>query len=257
MKERLHKFKKWIIRDDLNLSNKWWHRFFKVGFIISIIALTGALVVDTFERYDTIINKWMYVESLSARLRNPVHTSKIFSIQQLYGPDEVITTFDRVYSYDNYSPGLGAKSLLFPLDAMFLLSEDTKFKSFCSDQLDKHVETISRAENIRNFSSTNPTFINLYTDIGVFKDYLRINSYSISCLTTNSYTIPDENGSEKVYAFLEPVETREYSIYKYESGILDLIFVIVLKIIALLAYILIMLLIYYKILLYIVFGSKK
>lgn len=73
----------------------------------------------------------------------------------------------------------------------------------------------------------------------------------------NSYSIENEDGKIDKYVFLEPINTFDYRIYKYEDGTLSFIFAIMFAIASLFLYIVISLIIYYKIILYIIFGSKN
>lgn len=258
MKTIINTYKKistWLFRDNLELSKHWWHRFFKVLFVLSIISLAIYSAITLVDSYERIVNRWNYVESLSKRLSDENHSGQIFSIKQLYKDDEVITE-KKMYG-DDYYPNIANKKYLFPTEAMFLLEADYSTDNFCSDELYKKVENIADINKIILFSPTDPTRRSLSADMGAFTTYLKNNSFSIKCVMINSYTVERDNGTETKLTFLEPINTYEYNIYRYNNGLFAFVLCFFLALIGLLIYTLAVTLVYYKIILYIVFGSKK
>lgn len=255
MKNSLSKIISWIFREDIDLSKKWWHRLFKVLFVLSIISLAVYAATILVNSYERIVNRWGYVESLSKRLSDGTHSGQVFFINQLYKDDEVITE-KKMYG-DDYYPSITSKEYLFPMKAMFLLGGDYSKDNFCSDELYKKIENIADINKIKLFSPIDPTIRSLSADLAAFTTYLKDNSFSIKCVMINSYTVEGEDGTDAKLTFLEPINTYEYNIYRYSNGLHFFILSFILALIGLLIYTLAVILVYYKIILYIVFGSKK
>ncbi|MEN9551647.1 MAG: hypothetical protein RI935_24 [Candidatus Parcubacteria bacterium] len=256
MKTKLQKIKNWIVRDDLDLSAKWWHRLLKVLFIISYLLVAFYFLNLLANSYSSIINRWVFADVLSSRLLKPEYTGKVFSIYELQKDNEVISTLDQVYSKDGYSPSLEAKETLRPYSSLFLVS-NPPVQSFCSDKLPEKVKDIALMNNIKFFSDENPRFDKLTNNIDSFISYLDSKSFTIKCVMVDSYTIVNNDSTESTYKFLRPVNTYDYSIFRYEDGKLLLLLAIVIGVFFYFISIFICLVIYYKIILYIVFGSKK
>ncbi|MFA5777982.1 MAG: hypothetical protein WC870_00600 [Candidatus Paceibacterota bacterium] len=239
----------WLFGGDLDLKNKWWHRFLKVLFIISVISLTIYVITLFANSYPRIVNQWNFVDVLSGRLSKNDNSGKILSMRQLYNDEEIIGDSD-IYTKD-YFPNLKDKDYLLPFSPIFL--EDTE--SFCSNKLDKQIIDIVNKNNIKLFSTTNPTLNTLSTNIDAFNSYLYNND--IKCVMVDSYSVENENGITSKYTFLRPVDIYKYNVYRYENNFIGFILDIILSIIGLLLYIFIVLFIYNKIILYIIYGNKK
>lgn len=253
MKKITNTYKKisaWLLRDSLELNKKWWHRFLKVLFILSIISLAIYGVILLSNSYPRIVNQWSYVNSLSGKLSSNTNSGKIFSIKQLYNDNEVVSEND-IYTND-YFPNLKNKDLLLPYSSPIFV-EDTK--SFCSDSLDKQIKEIADENNVKLFSTTNPTVNTLSTNIDAFILYLNRNN--INCAMIDSYSIENDSGVTTKYTFLRPVDIYKYNIYKYKNNFSGFILSIFTSLIGLLLYTFVVLFIYNKIILYIVYGNKK
>lgn len=156
--------------------------------------------------------------------------------------------------------GLDDKRTLFPPSAMFL--KDYEDKSFCSNQLAIHIEDIANRNDINHYSPLNETFMDLDTNVEIFKDYLRANSRIVNCVMIDSYTIVDReeittgNGERTRYKFLKPINTSDYIIYRYENNFWGFVLFALSFLAILLLSIIGAMLIYYKVILYIVYGNS-
>lgn len=254
MKTKLHKIKTWILRDDLNLNNRWWHRFLKVVFVLCLVLYAVYLGSLLFDSYYRIVNRWEFKNVLAGRLSDSVHTGKVFAINDLLGDHEIISTLDQVYSKGGFSPSYEQRLMLNPYSPMFVLS-NPPVQTFCSDRLSDNIKDIAIKNNIRLFSEENPRVDRLTSSVDSFISYL--SPFTMKCVMVDSFTIVNDNGSESKYVFLRPVNTYDYGIYKYEDGTLVLILAVVVGILAYIFSIFIALVLYYKVILYIVFGAKK
>jgi hypothetical protein len=243
----MKKIIKWIFKSKVNLAEKWWHRFFKVLFVLIIVASTIYLVTFLSNSYSQIVHQWNYIDTLSGRLSKNAYTGKVFSISDLYESNEAIS--------DDYASGgwsLEDKRYVEPLSPLFL--PEGQIQTFCSDSLSKHIENIAYINNIKLFSDTNPTAYKLYDDIDAFSTYLKNNSYSVKCLFVDSFTMSNEDGTTSKLTFLRPENTSEYSIYRYENNFSGFILSVLLSAVFLLFCILGTMLIYYKVIMYIIYG---
>ncbi len=245
----MKKISAWLYRDNLELSKRWWHRFLKVLFILSVISLAIYAVVFLANSYPSIVNQWSYSNTVAGKLNSSDYAGKIVPINELYNDEEVIGDSD-LYT-DGYFPNLEDKELLFPFSPIFVA--DTE--SFCSNKLDKQIKEVAIENDIKLFSTTNPTANTLSTNIDTFTSY--INQNSIKCVMIDSYSIENDDGSTSKYTFLRPVDIYKYIIYKYENNFIGFIFAIFISLIGLFAYTFIVLLVYHKIILYIIYGNKK
>lgn len=243
----MKKITNWIFKSKTDLSKKWWHRFFKVLFILAIIVSGISLATLLTNSYTQVVHQWSYVDTVSSRLSKEPYSGKVVSIQELYEQNEVIS--EDYPSQMNF--GLTDKEYLQPFSPVFL--EDSE--NFCSDELYKHIDNVASANSVRLFSTTNPTFESLYANVDVFSTYLKNSSYSVKCVMLDSYTITNNNDTTSTFTFLRPVETSDYSIYSYKDNLSGFILYVALSIVFFLFCILCTILIYYKIILYIVYGK--
>lgn len=250
MKKISFKIKKWLSREDLNLKDKWWHRLFKVFFILSILFLFILVITFLNNSYSRIVHNWEFVNTVTGRLNSNDYSGKIISIKKLYSDNEIINDGD-MYTKD-YSFSLNDKDYLLPYYPPIFLEN---VESFCSDKLSAQAKEIAYTNNIKLFSTTDSSFERLFTDINRFTSYLNLNS--IKCVMIDSYSITNDNGTMSKYTFLKPVDTYKYSIYKYQNNFLGFILNIILSIIGLILYTFVVLIIYNKIILYIIYGNKK
>lgn len=244
------KTKIWLLKDSLELNKKWWHRFLKVLFILSVISIAIYVVVFLFNSYPSIVNQWSYANTVSGKLNSSDYTGKIVSINELYNDEEIIS--DSELYTDGYFPNLKDKDLLLPYSSPVFVAGS---ESFCSDKLDKQIKEIANKNDVKLFSTTNPTLNTLSNNIDAFTSYLYNNN--IKCVMVDSYSIENNNKETSEYTFLRPINTNEYIIYKYENGFMGFILSIILSIVGLFLYIFAILFIYNKIILYIIYGNKK
>lgn len=243
------KISNWLLKDNLELSKKWWHRFLKVLFILSVISLSIYTITLLVNSYPRIVHQWNFTNTLSGKLSSSDYTGKTVQIKDLYSNEEIISDND-IYTKD-YFPNLQDKDYLLPFSPIFL--EDTT--SFCSDKLDKQIKEIVNKNDIKLFSTTNPTLNTLSNNIDAFNSYLYQNN--IKCVMVDSYSVENQNGDTSKYTFLRPVDIYEYSIYKYENNFSSFILSIILSLLGLLLYVFVIIFIYKKVILYIVYGNKK
>lgn len=249
MKKIYKKISSWLLRDSLELNKKWWHRFLKVLFIVSIISLTIYTITLLTDAYPRIVNQWDFTNTLAGKLNSDNYSGKIVKVNQLYNEEEIISDSD-IYTKD-YFPNLKDKDYLLPFSPIFL--EDVE--SFCSNKLDKQIKEIANKNDIKLFATTNPTLNTLSNNIDAFTSYVYNNN--IKCVMVDSYSVENENEITSKYTFLRPVDIYKYNVYSYENNFIGFILDIVLSIIGLLLYIFIILFIYNKIILYIIYGNKK
>ncbi len=244
------KIKIWLLKDSLELNKKWGHRLLKVLFILSIISLTIYVFILLSNGYPRIVNEWNFVNNIAGKLNSKDYSGKVVPIKELYNDKEIISDSD-IYTKD-YFPNLDNKDLLLPYSSPIFV-EDTE--SFCSNKLDEQIKEIASENNIKLFSTTNPTLNTLSNNIDAFTSYLYNNN--IKCVMVDSYSVENDNKETSKYTFLRPVNTYEYNIYRYENNFMGFILSIIFSIIGLLLYIFITLFIYNKIILYIIYGNKK
>jgi len=246
----IKKISDWIFKSKVDLSKKWWHRLLKVLFIILIIAssIYGAMII--VDSYADITHNWKYETSLSERLSDESFSGEVFSVNDLYSANEIISD-EPSYSM-NYS--LDDKKWLSPTDLLFAKDPE---ETFCSDELHNHASKIAEANNVYLFSNTTPSLNELYADVDVFTSYLISNSYRIKCLIIDRYSSYTAGSLDYKYTFLRPIDTFDYHIYEYENNLSEFILYVVGSILFSLIYILIAILIYYKAILYIIYGKFK
>lgn len=81
----------WIFKSKEDLSKKWWHRLFKVLFILGIAIFAIYSIYILVDSYSSITHKWNYVDSFSTRLNEEPYSGEVFSITDLYDKDEVVS----------------------------------------------------------------------------------------------------------------------------------------------------------------------
>jgi hypothetical protein len=245
----MNKLNKWIFKSKVDLSKKWWHRLFKVIFIILIILSSIGLLSLTISSYDRTVNQWTYVHDFYTVLNSPLYANKVLSIKELYKDNEVIS---EKYSYE-MDFNLSSKNYLEPFSPIFL--EDSV--SFCSNNLSTEIKNIAYKNNIKLFSTTNPSPQQLYSDIDIFSKYLKNNSFNIGCVMLDSYTLDNDDGTSLKFNFLRPVDTSNYKIYEYKNNISGFALLIVGSLFFLWLCTLCVMIIYYKVILYIVYGKQE
>lgn len=242
----MKKIKSWLLRSDLELNKKWWHRLLKVIFIISIIILTIYFAYILINSYQETVNKWVFTDTITSRLKK--YPNKLISIHKIYNEQEIISE-GNIYARGWY-PNLKDKDYLLPVSIIALKNGE----NYCSNDISRKIETITNQNNIKLFSTTNPTIKTLFPNINTFISYL--NENSIKCVMIDSYTI-EENNNNLVYRFLRPIDTYNFSIYEYKSDLHIFIYQIIALIVFIFIYTIAILFMYYKVILYIIYGSKK
>lgn len=246
----MKKITNWIFKSKEDLTKKWWHRLFKVLFILGIVAFSIYLITTLTNSYNQITHQWNYVETFSNRLSEEPYSGQVFSVQELYSANEVISD-EESYEMDLR---LGAKGLLLPSNTIMFL-DDYKSEHYCSNELDKHIEDIADENNIELFSDLNPSLGGLYSDVDTFTNYLRNNSYTVDCVILDAYTVTNDDNTTSRYRFLKPIDTSDYTIYEYENHFPNFILYILFSVVFFFLSILVVMLIYYKVIMYIIYGK--
>lgn len=231
---------KWIsnfFRKDLNLKDKWWHRLFSVIFIISFIVF---LIYNIFYVVTNDIFKgdgvqeWEVVSSLSKRI-----TSEVHPISYLIEPGEKVAEQDRLYVL-NDNPDEIYKWVLNDTYCSNKLYND-----FVKVKTDRGIDALY----IRDLYGKNDVSENL------FSEYIKNNN--IKCLIIDAYSY----SNNMQVSFLEPDKSYQDNWAFYEKSTFKTVIYFAKAIFYALIYCLIIftviLIIYYKIIIYIIFGSKK
>jgi len=218
-----------FFRTDLNLYGRWWHRFLFIIFIICFIALLGVSISSSVD--DAQFPKYSKVGMLSERMDD-----KIRLIGDLVKPDEKIA----VYEHNLYGSYNGES--FYSKNGGWL----SKQEYYCSKNISDNLEEVVAKTGI-NFFNNSTGFIQL----NEFAKYLSQNK--ANCVSVNSYNALDSSETRKKLMWgleADDMAVWKVSIAKSIFSILQQIFFIVLGF-------LIVMVIYYKIVLYIIFGSKK
>lgn len=225
-----------FFRKDLNLGGRWWHRLFLVIFFASFI-LALYTIYDYFD--SLIIPQYEIVNSVNDRI-----TTEVNQIRELKKPNEIVEEL-----YDR--PG-ASYHLNVPTDKS--LYDDI----YCSNDLE------SKVTDVQNKSGISTLYIrDVYgrndVPIETFTDYIKKNN--IKCLLPNAYTRYDVNRQEDgKLRFLEPIGSdslfsKDLVFYK-KSDFLTVLYVLKISLLVIAGFITTVVL-YYKVLLYVIFGSKK
>lgn len=221
-----------FFRSDLNLGSRWWHRFLSVVFILLSLSLTIYTISEIFTSNE--LQQWRKVAALSERV-----SSDIKSMGDLVKPGEKIGENNRTYVL-NDPPGEYYKGILNDV--------------YCSTKLSDNIENIREARNIENLYIRS-----LYgrnnTSLTVFTNYIKQND--IKCVILDAYSYSD--GGK--LTFMEPDKSYQenWSFYEKSSSatvmyVLKMVSIILAVSIAVFTGITVF---YYKVLLYIIFGSRK
>jgi len=227
-----------FFRKDLNLKNKWWHRFLSVVFVSLFILFTGYMVIDSistdyFRGGD--VQQWKKTATLSERI-----TPEIKPINKLIKLDE------KIGEGDKYSLNIE------PTEYYKIVLNDT----YCSTKLSENYEKVIKERNINELYLSRRMKVSPKT----FEEY--INKNNINCLIIDAYTTYDEKGQAngKLH-FIEPDKTYQDNWSFYQKSTLKTViyFLEIIPIILISSFLFfsLILVIYYKIILYIIFGNKK
>ena len=231
-----------FFRKDLNLKNRWWHRFLFIFFILSFVVFTiyNIMLYSVSDMFrGGSVQQWSKVDALSERI-----TPEINSIGAYIKLGEKVAEDDRVYVL-NDRPDEYYKGVINDV--------------YCSTNL---ADNIIKIKNIRKI---NNLFIrDLYgtrdVSLGDFQDYIKQNN--IYCMIVDAYTKYDVNGQiDGKLSFLEPDRAYQnnWSFYKKSTSKTILYFIEMVPIILAVSFLIFAMIttIYYKIVLYIIFGNKK
>ncbi len=247
----MSKIKAWLFRSHTDLTKKWWHRMFKVLFIVSTVLYTFYICSFLIDSYPTIVNKWDFLEHLRTRLSVDEFKGKLVSLNEVLGEDEVIAE-----NYKDLQQGwsIDDKDYIVPIG---ILGYQQGKSIVCSDQLEKSLIPFVAKEKIVFYSPIDYRIDNLYVGLPKFIDYINSPENNILCVATDSYTIENHDNTTSVYKFLKPIDTRDFYIYKYKFDIASFIYVILLSIASIVIVPFIVIITYYKIVLYIIYGNHN
>lgn len=229
-------------KQGLNLKDRWWHRLLSIIYIFSFIVFVVYNILyygshDMFEGGQT--QQWEKAGSLSERI-----TSEIKPINALIKSGEKIGENDRTYVL-NDQPDEYYKGTLNDV--------------YCSTELSSNYEKVKISRNIdvlfiRDLYDKNEVPPDL------FSKYIKQNN--IQCLIIDAYTIYTPNGQANgKLTFLEPDKTYQenWSFYEKSSAKTNLYFLEMILSVLAISFIIfgVIAVFYYKIIIYIIFGSKK
>ena len=231
---------KWIsnfLRKDLNLKDRWWHRLLCVVFIISFIVF---LIYNIFYVVNNDIFRgdgvqgWEKVTLLSNRI-----TSEIHPISYLIKSGEKVAEQDRTYVLNDNPDEI----YRWVLNDTYCSNE--LYNNFVKVKIDRDIDALY----IRELYGKNDVSEEL------FSEYIKNNN--IKCLIIDAYSYPN---NLKVN-FLEPDKSYQENWAFYQKSTSKTVIYFIKSIFYVLIYCLIVfiviLIIYYKIIIYIIFGSKK
>jgi hypothetical protein len=253
-KQATKKIVSWMFGSEIDLSTKWWHRFFKVLFVMTILTSAVLLIIFLSDSYNRIVHQWHYVESLSSRLGDSLYSNKVVPLKDLYGEDEVITDREQLRGT---SFNLADREYLQPYSPIFL-EDIQQSKSFCSNELYEHIDDIASANDIKIFSTVEATPSRVYSDVDAFITYLENKFlFDTNCVMLDRFTRYNDDDTTTMISFVRPVDTSRYIIYNYRYSLDRFIFMTLSSIAFFLFCILCTILIYYKVILYIVYGKVE
>lgn len=222
-----------ILRKDIDLKNKWWHRLLKVIFFILIAWLLYFIFFEGFGykiRYEKI-------ESLNERIPN-----NLITIAELKKPGEVLSSYEPSppnYNGDSFSSAIDPKEF------------------YCSNNLADNIELLMNKTGIktlfiRDIYGTNNV------SLEVFSNYIKENN--IKCLWTDSINVD----YEKIYflgpsTFFESDEYDNYYFYKISTSktVMTVVSNLLLSSLIVIVLSFLIILIYNKVFLYIIYGKEK
>lgn len=219
-----------FFRKDLNLSSSWWHRLFFSIFFVLLIWVLYVTYNDLFSANHPYIPQWKIVNSVNERI-----TAEVKQIRELKKSNERVEERDRSY-------------------AVNLQIDDSLYDDiYCSNDFE------NRIDDVQNKSGISTLYIRDMYDrnnvpIETFTNYIKDNN--IKCLIPDAYTYSD---NMKV-RFLEPIGPNSF-FYKdlvfYEKSDFFTVLYVLKMFLLVIAVFAVIVVVYYKIILYIIFGSKK
>ncbi len=239
MKKHLTK----LLRNDLDLNKKWWHRLLSVLFVLLFIITTTLTALDLYGN-DKII-KYKETDILSERVAETYKHIKY-----------LVNTEDKEIIYNNKIGYISDQGSISALDY------------YCSSDISKNIEKIEQDLNINSY-----VFGDTSVGIKEFKEGLY--QHKAKCVKLSVLNIVDKKHSISDYDWNKsstPVinsdkiiktenilfynsEVKDLNIYKI--SILNTTINILLPFIVIIISFIFILIFYYKVVLYIAFGSKK
>jgi len=223
----------WFLRKDLNLKNRWWHRLLSILFIISFLVFIFNQITSNYNE-PLEVPQWKIVNTLSERI-----TSTIKNIGDMVEIGEKIGEKNRTYVLNDVS------------DPYY---EGILNDVYCSNELANDYEKVQKNRNAVDLY-TGGSFSRNKVSAEEFSNYIK--QYDVKCLVVDSFSSADFS---KI-VFLNTDKTYQDDWAFYEESISKSILFFIINFVAILIQSLLLFyiiaIIYYKIILYIIFGSKK
>ncbi|GEM_PF-1350843 len=226
-----------FFRRDLKLGGRWWHRLFRVLFILAgILSLTVHIgMYSDSNMFDgSGVQQWRKVESLSERI-----SPEIVSVGSYLRNDEKIGEDNRTYVLNDN-----------PDDYYDLVTDDV----YCSTELSERFLEVKSARGTESFF-VSKSILREEVSESQFVNFIERNN--INCLIVDAYT---ESDGGKL-TFLEPQKSYQddWSFFEKSASLTVLYYVkMVLSVLFINILIFSMILTaYYKVFLYVLFGNKK
>jgi hypothetical protein len=227
----MKKILNWLLRPDLNLKSKWWHRLLLVIYIVALIGViifTISIFLDSNQ-----IPKYKKIGDLSERMTDQPQLLK--NIVNTNAGERVAK-----YEYNLYD-------FRYELDSLQLLN----MPYYCSKDISSDIDGLSKNLSIDFYKSDTDR-----VSLNEFKEYLIL--MDANCVSVGTFSKYNPNmgkilTTEKTLFWC--LEAEGLGIYKV--SILQTSLNIALTLLYVFAFFIVILIAYYKIVLYVIFGSKK
>jgi hypothetical protein len=220
---------KYLLRPELNLSGKWWHRFLYVIYIGSFLILVGIVISSAIA--DNQLPRYTKVGMLSDRM-----DSEVRLIGDLIEPGEKIAVYE-----DNLYGAYNGKKL-YDGNGGWLLKQEY----YCSRNVSDQVEKIATETGSAYFCG-NMCFVSGED----FKTYLKQNK--VSCISVNNYNPIDNSETRK--KLMWGLEADNMAVWKV-SLLSSIVYVLQMVLSVTVAFLLIVV-VYYKIFIYVIYGKRR
>jgi hypothetical protein len=234
-----------FFRKDLKLKDRWWHRFLLILFVALFIWVVWITISNMLE--DNQLPKYARVEKLSDRMTNDV---------QLIG--DLVKTNEKIAIYEHNLYGTnqgetisdGEGNSFYHGQSFYELrgGELLKQKYYCSSNISNQVERVSDIMGVY-FYKGNQKVVTLSD----FKSYLKQNN--ANCIMVWNMDSEEYFGTKEKKALAWGLAADDMVVWKV--SIIKSIFSVAFQVSIIVIGFMILLVIYYKVILNIIFGSKK
>lgn len=219
-----------FFREDLKLTNRWWHRLFFIIFIIAFIS-TAVSVISSMVS-DNQLPKYRKVGMLSDRMTNNMQL-----IGNLVKPNEKIG----VYESNLYGSYLGKN--FYDGNGGWLLKQEY----YCANNISDHVEEISQITGVKNYKGNSEL-----VSLDEFRSYLaKQNAECIENLKLDKVNFLGNIRNTLSWG----LEADDMAVW--QMSVLKTIFAVLLPILFTAMGFVLLLVVYYKVFLFIVFGKYQ